>query len=267
MAEVVLFVYDISGGMARMMSMAFTGKQIDGIWHTSVVVYGKEYYFGGGICSDLPLRTPYGTPVDKIKMGVTGKSLNDFSKFLQSISNRFTMESYDLIKHNCNNFTDECMRFLVNQKIPEHITGLPGEFLATPLGQQLAPMISSMSSIKDQFFAAGSATADPYADYASHEIYFTDYKKIDSYPAYDLFAKDSGVIVFWDPKNDESVTLGELVAGFQYPVAFCDTLRTFYLAPDHTPCFRLFLKGEIINDYGLQEFKDGIEDIKEILHS
>jgi hypothetical protein len=25
------------------------GKQIDGIWHTGIIVYGKEFYFGGGI--------------------------------------------------------------------------------------------------------------------------------------------------------------------------------------------------------------------------
>ena len=24
------------------------GKQIDGVWHTGVVVYGREYFFGGG---------------------------------------------------------------------------------------------------------------------------------------------------------------------------------------------------------------------------
>jgi len=25
----------------------FVGKQIDGIWHTAIVVYGNEYFFGG----------------------------------------------------------------------------------------------------------------------------------------------------------------------------------------------------------------------------
>jgi hypothetical protein len=36
------------------------GKQIDGIWHTGIVVYGKEFYFGGGISYDLPACTPFG---------------------------------------------------------------------------------------------------------------------------------------------------------------------------------------------------------------
>lgn len=41
MASVTLRVYDLSGGMARQLSPALLGKQIDGIWHTGVLVYGK----------------------------------------------------------------------------------------------------------------------------------------------------------------------------------------------------------------------------------
>ena len=41
-------------GMAKGMSQMFLGKQIDGVWHTSIVVYGVEYYFGGGICTSYP---------------------------------------------------------------------------------------------------------------------------------------------------------------------------------------------------------------------
>ena len=51
---VKLYVYDISNGMARTMSPMFLGKLIEGIWHTGLVVYGKEYFYGGGICSGIP---------------------------------------------------------------------------------------------------------------------------------------------------------------------------------------------------------------------
>lgn len=37
---VVLNLYDLSGGLAKNMSRAIIGKQIDGIWHTGIVVYG-----------------------------------------------------------------------------------------------------------------------------------------------------------------------------------------------------------------------------------
>lgn len=75
--NVELYIYDMSQGMASMMSplllgkylkvqqkfqmlMVFlvcvTGRQIDGIWHTAVVVFGREYFFGTqGITSCSPV--------------------------------------------------------------------------------------------------------------------------------------------------------------------------------------------------------------------
>ena len=59
---VELWLFDLSNGMAKQMSMAFVGKQIDGIWHTSVVVYGKEHFYGGeGISHVTPGNTLVGT--------------------------------------------------------------------------------------------------------------------------------------------------------------------------------------------------------------
>jgi thiol-disulfide isomerase/thioredoxin len=53
--------------------------------------------------------------------------------------------TYDLFKNNCNNFTDECAQFLIGEGIPSYITGLPGEFLNTPLGMMLQPMITRVT--------------------------------------------------------------------------------------------------------------------------
>lgn len=34
----------------------YQGKQIDGVWHTGVVAYGREYFFGGaGIQACIPV--------------------------------------------------------------------------------------------------------------------------------------------------------------------------------------------------------------------
>lgn len=30
-----------------LITVFFVGKQIDGIWHTGIVVFGKEYFYGG----------------------------------------------------------------------------------------------------------------------------------------------------------------------------------------------------------------------------
>ena len=46
----MLYQFDLTQGLARALSRGFIGKQIDGVWHTAVCVYGKEYFYGGGIC-------------------------------------------------------------------------------------------------------------------------------------------------------------------------------------------------------------------------
>ncbi|KAI8055182.1 PPPDE putative peptidase domain-containing protein [Syncephalis plumigaleata] len=140
---VKLYVYDLSRGMAQAMSLALTGRQIDGIWHTSVVVYGQEYYFGQGIQTDRPGTTVHGNPQQIIDMGVTFLPQEVFVEFLENIRERFSADKYHLLDHNCNTFTNEVVRFLVDKTIPDFISNLPADFLQTPFGQQMRPMIES----------------------------------------------------------------------------------------------------------------------------
>ena len=46
--------------MAAQFSRQLVGRFIEGVWHTGIVVFGKEYYFGGGISYDPPSMTPFG---------------------------------------------------------------------------------------------------------------------------------------------------------------------------------------------------------------
>jgi desumoylating isopeptidase 1 len=71
--KVEMWVYDLSGGMARLLSQSLTGTQIDGIWHTSVVVFGKEVFFGQGVFVVAPGSTSsvHGHLVKKEDMGDT----------------------------------------------------------------------------------------------------------------------------------------------------------------------------------------------------
>ena len=141
-----LHLYDLSGGLAKQMSMAFVGKQFDGIWHTGIVVYGQEYYFGGGICSGPPGMTPYGNPVQKIPLGNTELPKELFIDFLKDISPGFTVATYNIFTNNCNNFTDVCANFLVGEGIPAYIVNLPQEFQSTPMGSQMMGMFGNMNN-------------------------------------------------------------------------------------------------------------------------
>lgn len=56
--SVLLYIYDLTSGMATMMSQMLLGRHIEGVWHTAVVVHGREYFYGGsGIQSCMPVST------------------------------------------------------------------------------------------------------------------------------------------------------------------------------------------------------------------
>ncbi len=117
-----------------------------------MVVFGREWFFGGGGIYDLePGQTPYGTPVQTIEyasrpttppalgslvaqlalilaaspfnavvlsMGTTSIPRELFIEMLADLRPRYNMTSYDLIKNNCNNFTNDVVTFLTGRPIP-----------------------------------------------------------------------------------------------------------------------------------------------------
>ncbi|XP_009605724.1 uncharacterized protein [Nicotiana tomentosiformis] len=144
--KVSLNVYDLSQGLARQLSTTFLGKAIEGIWHTGVVVYGHEYYFGGGIQHAPAGTTPYGTPIRVVDLGITHVPKDVFEMYLQEISPRYTAETYSLLTHNCNNFSNEVAQFLVGATIPDDILNLPNEVMNSPMGALIMPMIQQLES-------------------------------------------------------------------------------------------------------------------------
>ncbi|CAN6239078.1 unnamed protein product [Urochloa humidicola] len=144
--KVKLNVYDLSNGLARQLSTSFLGKPIEAIWHTGVVVYGNEYFFGGGIQSTPAGSTPYGRPVRVVELGVTHIPREMFEDYLREIAPRYTAETYRLLTHNCNNFSNEVAQFLVGAGIPEYILNLPSEVMSSPMGPLIMPMIQNLES-------------------------------------------------------------------------------------------------------------------------
>ncbi|KAL2540748.1 PPPDE putative thiol peptidase family protein [Abeliophyllum distichum] len=144
--KVCLNVYDLSQGLARQLSTTFLGKAIEAIWHTGVVVYGNEYYFGGGIQNAPAGATPYGTPIHVINLGVTHVPKDVFEMYLQEIGPRYTAETYSLLTHNCNNFSNEVAQFLVDASIPDYILNLPNEVMSSPMGAVILPMIQQLET-------------------------------------------------------------------------------------------------------------------------
>ncbi|KDQ06791.1 hypothetical protein BOTBODRAFT_39329 [Botryobasidium botryosum FD-172 SS1] len=144
MAPVQLYVYDLSNGLARQLSLRMTGTQFDGIWHTSVVVFGQEIFYGQGISITAPGRSHHGNPLKVIDMGETAIDQETFTEYLTELREFYTAEKYHLLDFNCNSFTNDCIGFLTGGSIPPWIKDLPVDFLSTPFGAALRPTIDGM---------------------------------------------------------------------------------------------------------------------------
>ncbi|KAI0304337.1 PPPDE putative peptidase domain-containing protein [Multifurca ochricompacta] len=130
---VKLYVYDLSNGLARAMSMQLTGRQIDGIWHTSVVAFNKEILYGQGILITAPGQSHHGQPLQIIDMGETAIDEQIFEEYLAEMRVYYTADK-----------SDDCVGFLTGRSIPSWIKDLPSDFLSTPFGAALRPTIDSM---------------------------------------------------------------------------------------------------------------------------
>lgn len=63
---------------------------IDGIWHTSVVFYGQEFYFGQGIMVAVPGTTQHGQPLEVIDIGETFLPLEVVMEYIESLRPVYT---------------------------------------------------------------------------------------------------------------------------------------------------------------------------------
>lgn len=160
--NVQLYVYDLSRGLAKNISAALLGIQIDAIYHTSIVMQGLEYVYDGGIKTLDPGSTHLGQPIQIIELGTTDLPIDVIMEYLDSLKQIYTPEvclgpigitvvadssntqAYDLWSHNCNNFSNDFATFLLGKGIPEHITSLPQTVLDTPFGRMIRPQINDM---------------------------------------------------------------------------------------------------------------------------
>lgn len=184
MSAVRLHVYDLSNGLCAALSTQLLGRHFEAIYHTGVVAFGREWFFGGGIFSDAPGQTHYGTPMRVVDVGSTGVDEATFLAFLDGIRPRFRMQDYDLVSHNCNNFSQEVVSFLTGSDIPADILALPGQLLSTPLGASLRPMVEAHQQRMTDFYTSqitpsAAVSAPPPVSHGPGFVLFTVQKSTD----------------------------------------------------------------------------------------
>ena len=77
-------------------------------------------------------------------MGETEIPKEIFEDYLKDINHKFTADKYNVIHHNCNQFTDDVAEFLTGQKIDEEYSRQAKKLMETPFGKMLEPMLTQM---------------------------------------------------------------------------------------------------------------------------
>ncbi|KAI0426173.1 PUL domain-containing protein [Xylaria sp. FL1042] len=142
--DVHLLVYDLSGGLARQLSMGMLGFQLDAIYHTSIELEGTEYVYDSGINTIRPGSSHLGRPLERILLGKTELPLEVIVEYLDSLREVFTPQAYDLFRHNCNNFSNDFATFMLGKGIPDRIANMPQAVLDSPFGRMLQPQLTQM---------------------------------------------------------------------------------------------------------------------------
>lgn len=141
--EVIVHMYDLSSGAASSISPFLLGERLGGIWHTGIVVFGKEYYFGGEIYYDTPGQTCFGLPVKRIALGYTLWRQEELHALIvNELKPLFCRESYDVILHNCNHFSDRICRWLTGTALPEEVSRQPEKFMQCFATRAARPLLN-----------------------------------------------------------------------------------------------------------------------------
>jgi hypothetical protein len=126
MTDVFLYVYDLSKGLAGKISQKVLGNKIEAIWHTSIVAFDKEHYFAmNGYNKGKPQR--FSKPDNIIYLGRTELSKQEFKDIIakQIKNSDYKLGDYNLLTHNCNNFSNELSLTLFGKPNPDYIMTLP----------------------------------------------------------------------------------------------------------------------------------------------
>eukprot|EP00438_Fugacium_kawagutii_P004552 Skav227315 [mRNA] locus=scaffold826:42428:43798:+ [translate_table: standard] len=131
--------YDITGGYAKYMPGLL---HTQGIWHTGIVAFGREYWFSGKVLSCDDPKSTFGEPDRSTVLGSTLRSKEEFEEWLHWEACRYSPANYDLLGHNCNHFSFEAASSFLLQgcivpdeacRQPKALIGSAAVAMASPL--------------------------------------------------------------------------------------------------------------------------------------
>lgn len=164
-AVVELYIYDLTHGVASLLAPTIIGRDVEGIWHTAIVAYDREFFYGAnGITSCTPGTTQLGPPHRVQRLGETFVPFAVFVEYLQGLAGSTYLPSqYNLLEHNCNHFSDEVAEFLCDARVPKDILQQPEELLAPQqrdvLHALLADLLPRSGDAPQSLYSSGARAA------------------------------------------------------------------------------------------------------------
>lgn len=100
----------------------FSIPAIGSAYHTSVVVNGEEFFFSdSGIFSDRVFSSHEGKPTELMEIGFSHRT---GLQVLHCLSSHFQPGTYDLLRKNCNSFSDCALHLLLNTRLERRFSAL-----------------------------------------------------------------------------------------------------------------------------------------------
>lgn len=91
-------------------------------YHTSVLVNGEEFFFSdSGIFTDRALNSHQCQPSERIDLGFSEKT---GSQLLRALQPYFKSGTYDLVRKNCNSFSDCAIYYLLGRRLERRFCAL-----------------------------------------------------------------------------------------------------------------------------------------------
>jgi len=162
--DIELAMYDISNGHIKWVPSALTsGHKFEGLWHTSILAFGKEFWYGGNIFQSVPFQTPFGEPTRTIKLGSTIRTRKELLRYMaEELRWEYTCNNYDVFSHNCNHFSNDVTKFLLdNVEIPEEVRMQPKWAQSGFAVRALRPMLNRLLG---QFGSDAGTTCQQHID-------------------------------------------------------------------------------------------------------
>lgn len=143
--DVELHLYDVSDGLALKLSPWVASESVAGVWHTSVVVYGKEFFWNSVLRFDTPGMTSWGEASKRLHMGTTWFREDEFVRFMvREVHPVFTKEAYNLLSFNCNHCSDRLCLWLTGNHVPDSILNQASNFLEDGSIGFLKPLVERL---------------------------------------------------------------------------------------------------------------------------